>query len=89
MRVQEKADFLDQFTDLIIHIYFSFRVVLEKPLALVVFSIIVIIGLSIGIRQVYIYRKKTPWTEQNKKDLKIIILLFAVIVGIFYLVNKI
>jgi len=86
MRVHEKTDFLDQFTSLIIHIYFYFQVALENPLALFIFSIILIIILFVGIRQFYIYRKKTPWTEQNKKDLKIVILLFAVVLGLFYFI---
>ncbi|ADG94724.1 hypothetical protein Arnit_3077 [Arcobacter nitrofigilis DSM 7299] len=88
MRIERKVDFLDQFTDMVIHIIFYFKVVLENPFALFVFCLILLTGLYFGVKQMILHRNKNPWTVEQKKDLKITIFLGTIIAGIFYFIIK-
>ena len=87
--VVKDVGFFDQIIDVVFHVYFYFQVALENPIALLAFIIILIIGLYIGIKQIILYRKRNPWTKNQKKDLKITIVLFVLIVILFYSINKV
>lgn len=88
MRIEQKVGFLDGVIDVIIRIIFYFQVALQNPVALSIFSLILIVGLYIGIKQVFFHKDRKAWTENQKKDLKITIVLFVLIVILFILSIK-
>jgi len=88
MRIERNLNFLDSFIDLILHIIFYFQVVLGNPFALLIFTLILLVGLYVGVKKVILNRNKNPWTAEQKKDLKITIFLFIIIAGLFYFIIR-
>jgi hypothetical protein len=88
MRLEQKWDFLNSFLDMTVSIYWKFQVVLQNPRALVPFSILIILGLIIGFRQMFVHRKKIVWTKKKTKDLSIVLILLIFIIFIISLIIK-